>query len=344
MFPGRRSGMYVGGRLILNDKEEYNSFCRKSHVPIFSQPWWLDAVCEPGNWGVWLCRHGDEVVAAMPYYLEDREFGTYITKPPLTQNNGILFNHPENSTHISRQKAEEKIINEACEFIAGLGLAVYEQQYRYTFDNWSPFHWNGYNAIPRYTYVISKDISLDEKWRGLSSKIRAVVRKGKKNTHHIQAVDPELFYKEHAKVFERQGLDCPFSQELWLRLWEAAIGREAGQALCAYTADGEIASLIFLVEDGDSMYQILGGNMPRFQNLDTYDALVWHGIELATERGLNYDFEGSMIKRIAKSFREYGGTPKLYFRIRKIFNPEVVLHEAELRALEIGAGEGVQNT
>lgn len=84
--------------------------------------------------------------------------------------------------------------------------------------------------------------------------------------------------------------------------------------------------------------------MPRFQNLDTYDALVWHGIELATERGLNYDFEGSMIKRIAKSFREYGGTPKLYFRIRKIFNPEVVLHEAELRALEIGAGEGVQNT
>lgn len=36
-----------------------------------------------------------------------------------------------------------------------------------------------------------------------------------------------------------------------------------------------------------------------------------------------------MIKRIARSFREYGGNPKTYFRIRKVFNPEIVIMEAQ---------------
>jgi len=45
-----------------------------------------------------------------------------------------------------------------------------------------------------------------------------------------------------------------------------------------------------------------------------------------------------MIKRISKSFREFGGDPKLYFRIRKVFDPEVVRTEAErqIARLEVG--------
>ena len=69
--------------------------------------------------------------------------------------------------------------------------------------------------------------------------------------------------------------------------------------------------------------------MPGFSGLETYNALTWTGIELAHEKGLAYDFEGSMIERIAKSFREFGGTPELYFRIRKVYSPEVVRMEAE---------------
>ena len=57
--------------------------------------------------------------------------------------------------------------------------------------------------------------------------------------------------------------------------------------------------------------------------------LIWHGIEEAIQLGLVYDFEGSVIQRIAKSFREFGGVPKPYFRIRKVFNPEIVRNEAE---------------
>ena len=50
---------------------------------------------------------------------------------------------------------------------------------------------------------------------------------------------------------------------------------------------------------------------------------------MASQKGLKYDFEGSVIKRISKSFREFGGEAKPYFRIRKVFNPEIIRREAE---------------
>lgn len=321
--------MCASGRMALNNKEEYSLFCERVDAPIFSQPWWMDAVCEPENWDVWLCRHGNEIVAAMPYYMEDRNGLRCITKAPLTQNNGIVFSRDLNATPLSLQKAEEKIINEACEFIQGLGLDIYEQQYHYSFQNWSPFFWRGFEALPRYTYVLPYTYELDERWRALSSKQRAVVKKGVRSIHSVEEVDQEFFYDIHKKVFERQGMRCPFSRRLWERLYQGCQATGQGIALCAFTEDRVPASFIFLVWDDRSVYQLLGGSTPELQNLDTYDALIWEGIKLAHKKGLAYDFEGSMIKRIAKSFREYGGTPKLYFRIRKVFNPEVILSEAQ---------------
>lgn len=69
--------------------------------------------------------------------------------------------------------------------------------------------------------------------------------------------------------------------------------------------------------------------MPEYQKLDTYNALIWEAIKFTSEKGLKYDFEGSVIKRISKSYREFGGEPKPYFRIRKVFNPDIIHKEAE---------------
>lgn len=85
------------------------------------------------------------------------------------------------------------------------------------------------------------------------------------------------------------------------------------------------------------MYHLLGGTMPGYGRLETYNALTWEGIKLAHEMGLAYDFEGSMIERISKSFREFGGVPELYFRVRKIYSPEVVCKEAKERMAKLAA-------
>lgn len=323
-------------------KERYAAFCETTYVPIYSKPWWMDAVCGSENWDVWLFEQGGEVAAAMPYYLEERELGRYVTKAPLTQNNGIVFKHPEGAGPIACAKFEEKVVDAACCFIASLGLAVYEQQFHPSFRNWLPFSWNGYSALPRYTYVIEDTGDLDAVWAGVSAKQRSCIKKGARSVASFEEMPPSEFYREHAEVFAKQGLDCPFSEEFWMRLWTACRDRSSGTCLCSRDEEGSATSFIYLVWDERSVYHLLGGGAPEHQRLDAYSALIWHAVRFAHEKGLSYDFEGSMIKRISKSFREFGGDPKLYFRIRKVFSPDVLRVEVsrEMERLEQSAVQG----
>lgn len=313
----------------MNDKEKYSKFCEKVYVPIYSKSWWMDAVCGPENWDVWLYQNGDDVLAAMPYYKEQRGEYHYVTKALLTQNNGIIFRYPKGAKVVAQQIFEERVINAACEFIQTLNLDVYEQQFHYSFWNWLPFFWNRYTAITRYTYVLENLGGIDSTWENISSNVRKKIRKGQRNAVLKRGLEPEKFYKEHEKIFLKQGLDCPFTVEQWLKLYSACKEEGVCETFYALDNNGNIASLLFLVWDEEAVYQLLGGSMPLYQSLDTYDALIWEGIKFAAKKGLKYDFEGSVIKRISKSFREFGGEPKPYFRIRKVFNPEIMRAETE---------------
>lgn len=317
----------------MSNKEKYMHFCEKTYVPIYSKPWWMDAVCGKNNWDVWLYEKGIDILAAMPYYLEQREKYRYITKAPLTQNNGIIFNYPADGAmkNITKQKFEEEVIINACEFIHGLGLDVYEQQYQYNFTYYLPFFWNNYQTIPRVTYVIEDTTDIEKLWNNLSSKYRKNIKKGQKNTTIKHSMDKKHFYTEHEKVFKKQNLKCPFSYDFWDNLYEACKTNEAGKVLYSVDNYGNITSLLFLIWDEKSMYHLLGGSIPEYQKMESYNSLTWEAIKLASQMGIKYDFEGSVIERISKSFREFGGIPKIYYRIRKVFNPEILEKEYNIQ-------------
>ena len=318
----------------MTNKEKYNQFCEKNYVPIYSKPWWMDAVCGPENWNVWLyCSDTDNningIEAAMPYYMEMRGNYRYVTKAPLTQTNGIIFKQDQGRKPVSQAVYQEKVINAACAFINSLHLDVYEQQFHYSFQNWQPFFWNNFTCTTRYTYVIQDTSDLEKVSDGFSSNYRNAIRKGQRSTQISAAIQPDAFFREHEKVFLRQNRPCPFGQDMWNRLYSACIEHDAGQMLCAKDTDGNIHALLFLVWDEASVYHLLGGYMPEFSSSQAYPALTYHGIRVAHEKGLAYDFEGSMIHQIAVAFRQFGGTPTPYYRIRKVFNPDIVRKEAE---------------
>ncbi len=312
----------------MNNKDLYNSFCKEIYTPIFSKPWWLDAICGKDGWDVWLYEKGGTVVAAMPYYSEDRNGYKYITKAPLTQNNGLLIKYPEHQSSVKKAKLEEEIVNEAIRYIDSLAVDVYEQQYHYSFQNYLPFYWEGFDVIPRVTYVI-ENTSIEDLSSLYTANYRNTIRKGKKSVSEFSTVDPNKFYHEHEKIYERQGLQCPFSYELWMRLYDACQVRDSGEIMVAMNADGAILSVSYIIRDEKSSYLLMGGAIPEYASLQTYSTLVDEGIKRSIRRGLSFDFEGSVIKRINHSFREYGGSPKMYYRIRKVFNPDIILQEAK---------------
>lgn len=320
----------------MTNKEKYIAFCNRVYVPIYSKPWWMDAVCEPWNWDVWLYEKNGIIKAAMPYYREKRGPYQYITKAPLTQNNGIIFAYAEGSKELAKRKFEEDVINEACAFIENLKVDVYEQQYPPEFDNWLPFFWNHYVEITRYSQEIEDTSDLNVIWDNLSGNRRKKIKKGIQNANFIDTKDYRKFYKEHEKIFLKQGLPCPFSFELWERLWSACSEHDACRMAWAIDNGGNITCVSFLVWDERKVYRLLGGSMPEYQNLDTYSAMTWKEIEAAHEKKLIFDFEGSVIKRISKANQEYGAIAKPYFRIRKIFNKDILEMEHKKKLAEHG--------
>ena len=323
---------------MISKKEIYESFCNKIYVPIYSKSWWMDAICGEENWDIWFYKKGNEVIAAMPYYTEIRRGYTYITKAPLTQNNGVLFCYPENQTPVKKAKLEEEIIREAIAFLKAAKIDVYEQQFHYNFRNYLPYFWEEFDVIPRLTYVIDKSTTEEELQKLYTSNYRNTIRKGRKSIAHFSTLTPEEFYREHKKIYCRQGIECPFSYELWMRLYKVCSDNQSGEIVTSVDMEGNILSLAYVVWDEKSSYLLMGGAIPEYSSLQTYSVLVDECIRRSLNRGLCFDFEGSVIKRINHSFREYGGTPMLYYRIRKVFNPEIIMEEARNKAEKLRNG------
>ena len=307
----------------MENKEKYKLFCKQTYVPIFSQPWWMDAVCGPDGWNVFLVEKGNDIWAAMPYYLIERDGLKIITKAPLTQNNGIIFRYPPNQKYISRLDFEENIINQVCDFIESLNIDRYEQQYHYQFVNWLPFYWRKYREITRYTYVIedTSDISLIEKQ--FSSNIRKNIKKAKKLVSVKEELDIEKLFEVNEMTYKRQGKKSPFSFEFLKNLHTQCQNHSQGKSYYAIDRFENIHSIIYLVWDSQAVYLILGGSNPEFRSSQAYTLLISESIRFASQMGLKFDFEGSVIQPIENAFRAYGGVQKPYFRIYKTLNPDI---------------------
>lgn len=301
-------------------KEKYEIFCTKTYIPIFSQPWWMDAVCGEENWDVFVIETSGTYKAAMPYYVELRNGYKLITKARHTQNNGIIFNYPENQKYCSKLDFEEKCINLCCDFIESLGLDKYEQQFHYNVTNWLPYSWRGYSEMTRYTYVIedTSDIELVE--QNYSYAIRNEIRKAEKFVKVGEDLNLEELYRINKLSFESKGTEIPYSLAFLRRVDEACRKRNCCKSFYAYDDEGNIHSIVYIVWDEKTVYYLLSGTDPIFKANQANSLLIRESIRYASKLGLQYDFEGSVIRPIEHIVRSFGGVQKPYFRIYKVFN------------------------
>lgn len=307
----------------MTNKERYKILCEKEKtIPLFSQYWWMNTVCEENEWDVFLIEDEKNIIAAMPYYITIRNNKKIITKAKLTQNNGVWIKYPKNQKISSRLSYEERIINQVCDFIEILSLDKYEQQYHYNFTNWLPFFWRYYKEITRYTYVIENTVNIEEIKKNYSSKIRNKINNAKKILKVEEKKDLTNFYKINKLSFERQNIEIPYSFEFFKNLFKECDKRNCCKLLFAVDSENNIHSVAMIVWDEESVYYLLNGTDPDFKQYQGNALLIDRSIEIAYELGKKFDFEGSVIKNIEQSFRQYGGIPKPYFRIYKEFKME----------------------
>ena len=179
----------------MDNKEQYKIICdNKDSIPIYSQYWWLDAVCGSENWDVLLSNKGGKIDASMHIYFADKN-KKYVQQPLLTQTNGIWINYPNNQKITSKLSFEKKVTTDIIEQLEKLKLNNYIQHFHYNFKNWLPFYWKGFNQTTRYTYVIDDTSNFEEMYKNIDSSTKNIIRKAEKSVKVKKGLDINKFYE-----------------------------------------------------------------------------------------------------------------------------------------------------
>ncbi|WP_041638533.1 GNAT family N-acetyltransferase [Marinitoga piezophila] len=298
----------------MSNKDLYKNFCEKEPIPVFSQYWWLDAVCGENNWDVILVEKGGEIWASMPFFKKKKLFFSLLSMPPLTQKLGPYIRYPKNQGYYKKLSWEKEIMNELISKLPKFDK--FYQKWDYKYQNWLPFYWKGFKQTTLYTYVIKKGKSIDDIYNNFHSSVKRRLKKAEKlNLKVIESDDYKSFYDINKRTFERKNQRIQHSLDLVEKIFFAAKKHNSLKLYFAVDQYDEIYAAGFFVYDKDSVYYLLGGINPEKKDSGAMNLVIYEGIKFAIENNLNFDFEGSMVEPIEKYFRSFGAVQKRYFLI-----------------------------
>lgn len=306
----------------MTNKEKYREFCKnEKNLPIFSKDWWLDAVCGKDSWDVAIFERGGQIWGTMPYY-KNKKFGfTFLNMPKLTQTLGPYIKYPAKQKYYKRLSWEKEVMNELINQLPNFNY--FNQNFHHSITNWLPFYWKGFKQTTRYTYLIKKDLKINDLLKEFQTDVRRRIRKAEMvGIKVVESEDIQLFYSLNKRTFERKGMFIPYTYEIVQRIYKKASINNSCKILIAYLDDNPIAGAFFVYDD-NTVYYLMGGIDPENKDLGAMDFIMFEGIKFALTSGKNFDFEGSMIESIERYFRSFGAIQKPYFNVYK-FNSSIL--------------------
>ncbi len=298
----------------MDNKQKYIQFAQEEKdLPLFIQPWWLEAVA-PGQWDVALVEKGGSILAAWPYFIQ-KKFGFRLSlMPPLTQRMGVYIKYPQGQKYFRRLSYEKELIFALYEQIPA--FHAFSQNLDYRVTNVLPFHWLGFETRVRYTYVIeNKDI---EEVFGMSERKNEIKKAQKGNLKIVEGEDIEILHELVSSTYRRKGQKYQYPLEVYLRLDMELSKRERRKIFFAIDDKEGVGAVLYVVWDNRSMFNLLSAYNPDSSQKEASTLLVWNAIKMAMEMGLDFDFEGSMNPGIERFFRGFGARQRQITNIYKI--------------------------
>ena len=304
------------------NKERYRKLCEEKNIPLFMQACWLDAVCTPDGkqWDVLLCEGNGKIIGTMPYHLSKKWGFKMILQPQLTQYNGIWIDYPEDIKLYKRYSFEKQVIDNLIDQLESLKVSYYSQNFYHTFTNWQPFYWRGFRQTTRYTYVLKNIENTDMIFDNIHPQYRQKLRKSEKELIVDHNLSPEDFYQFHKKSLTEKNDRIVYSKQLWESVYQAAIKREQGKIIAIRDKNNNLLSAVFFVWNMDCGYNLITARKINDGSNNTSVFMIWEVIKYLKNKTRNYDFEGSMIKGVAKRNQYLGAEQIPYFNISKSYS------------------------
>lgn len=305
----------------MTDKERYRAFAeQEKNLPLFLQPWWLDAVTEPDGkqWEVLLAFNKQgETEAALPYLIGKKLGLRYMLTPQLTQYTGVWIRQQAEKRTTDRLEREKKMQTALIEQIHVIRPALFELRFPPQYTNWLPFYWAGFHQETRYTYRIEDLSNMEKVWSAFSYAKQKQINKAKDELLIDYSMSTEEFYALQSKQWATKGERNVLSKRLVEHVIETARGRGQGMIVRAKDKDGHTHAAIFVAWDEHSAYELMSAIHPDFRASGASTLVVWEGMKRLSKTTRAWDFEGSMIESVENSFRQFGATQTPYFVITK---------------------------
>ena len=298
----------------MSAKARYHDFCRAApDVPVFAQPWYLDACAEGGAWDVVLAEEKGRVVASLPYFYKQKGPFRYVTMPAFVKWLGPYV-LPEFRGRLPREHELLKAL------LAQLpDFAAFKQNFYPTVTNWLPFYWENFRQTTFYTYRLHQLQNLAQVEAGLATGIRRDIRLARQKVRVVHDLPLDVFYRTNLLSFTRQGLPAPYSFAQFQRLDAALAATEARQLFFAVDEQGRVHSVAYLIWDATTAYFLLAGDDPALRASGAGVLLAWECIRYASEvlKLECFDFEGSMLPGVERIRVRFGAVQTPYFFVWK---------------------------
>lgn len=309
----------------MNNKEQYIQFCQKEeNLPLFLQPWWLDAVTQPDGkqWDVLLARNKHKDIAAVLPFVTGKKFCLkYAVMPQLTQYTGVWIKDKINEKNAKRISREKHLQNSLIEQLNETKISFFELNFPLTYTNWQPFCWAGYKQETCYTYRF-EDISDTGKIFSMFFPCKQrQIRKAQKILHVDYSMSADKFYELRCKHLSAQKKENILSKRFICNIINTSLERKQGIIVSAIDEKGDTHAAVFVVYDKNCAYQIITAVNPGYKDTGGSTYVVLEAIKKLSKVTKAYDFCGSMHEEVEYSNRQFGTIQTPYFKISKYIKP-----------------------
>jgi len=306
----------------MQNKEKYRKLCEEKNIPLFMQAWWFDAICTNigKEWNVLLCEENGKIVGAMPYYIKKKFGFKIIAQPRGAQYNGVWIDYSEEMKLHKRYSFENQVIGNLINQLEKLNISHFSQNFHHSFTNWQPFYWKNFEQTTRYTYQIKNLTNIENVYQSFSYAKQKHIKKENDDLQIDFSLSGEEFYNFHKKCLKQKNATIEYSKKLFLSVYNQSVKRGHGKIIALIDKNKIIHSALFVVWDKNAAYAMVSAINQQFKSDGASTKMFWEAIKFVSDKTQVFDFEGSMIEKIANSFQQFGAEQVPYFCISKSYS------------------------